>query len=330
MRQVQTDWKDEARGKWTGILGQLGVDQKYLRNVNGPCPSCGGTDRFRYDNKEGRGTFYCNSCGPGDGIKLLQNVRRCDFKEALEAVKSVLGIVQAEPLKKEPTPKERAAHMNRVLEESMPVGAGSLVHAYLKARGLERTHFPATIRFNPHCWFERDLFLPAMIALVQDEHGKNVNIHRTFLSPDGSGKANVLEPRKVMPGLLPPGSAVRLFSSKERMGIAEGIETAWAAARLFKMPVWAALNATLLSQWVPPSGVQELFIFGDHDKSHAGQEVAHGLARRLLSRRDNELRVKVLFPEEEGDDWNDVLLKDPSRCLLPSPSHTLPPSTRLC
>ncbi|WP_418319663.1 primase-helicase zinc-binding domain-containing protein [Piscinibacter sakaiensis] len=50
--------KRRAHGHWTQILGSLGVDERILGKRNGPCPLCGGTDRFQYtvvgDNDLGR------------------------------------------------------------------------------------------------------------------------------------------------------------------------------------------------------------------------------------------------------------------------------------
>ena len=45
-----------ASGRWHGILTALGVPQEFLTGKHGPCPICGGKDRFRFDNKNGRGT----------------------------------------------------------------------------------------------------------------------------------------------------------------------------------------------------------------------------------------------------------------------------------
>ena len=49
--------KDRARGRWPGILTALGVPAKALRNRHGPCPVCGGKDRFRFDDKGGAGNL---------------------------------------------------------------------------------------------------------------------------------------------------------------------------------------------------------------------------------------------------------------------------------
>ena len=76
-------------GQWPDILMRLGVDPAYLRNVHGPCPGCGGKDRFRFDDKNGRGTFICGGAGDiqaGDGFTLLEQTYGWTFKEALRHI----------------------------------------------------------------------------------------------------------------------------------------------------------------------------------------------------------------------------------------------------
>ena len=109
-----------------------------------------------------------------------------------------------------------------------------------------------------------------MLAMVRDGDGKPVTLHRTFLRPDGSGKAEMRSPRKLMPGPVPAGSAIRLGPVREVLGIAEGIETALAASMMFKMPVWSVINAAGMSSWSPPEGVSEVHIFGDCDEGFGG------------------------------------------------------------
>jgi putative DNA primase/helicase len=85
---------NRAQGRWHGILTHLGVDPVFLRNRNGPCPACGGVDRFRWDDKDGNGTFYCNGGGDpiaGDGFGLIKHLDQCDFPEAANKVEEVLG-----------------------------------------------------------------------------------------------------------------------------------------------------------------------------------------------------------------------------------------------
>lgn len=85
--------KQRARGQWPAILVALGIDPAHLRNRHGPCPACGGRDRFRFDDRDGDGRYYCNGCGAGDGFNLLEKTHRWTAPEALQAVARWLGMV---------------------------------------------------------------------------------------------------------------------------------------------------------------------------------------------------------------------------------------------
>ena len=82
-----------ARGRWPQTLSTLGIDVPNHPKKHGPCPACGGKDRFRFDDEDGRGTWFCNQCDPkaGDGFDLVQNVRRCEFLSAAQLVREALG-----------------------------------------------------------------------------------------------------------------------------------------------------------------------------------------------------------------------------------------------
>ena len=83
----------QAQGRWRAILTRLNIHVPARPMQHGPCPACGGKDRFRFDDLEGRGTWYCNQCEPhaGDGLALIQNVTGCRFPEALALVAEALG-----------------------------------------------------------------------------------------------------------------------------------------------------------------------------------------------------------------------------------------------
>jgi len=53
----------------------------------GPCPFCGGRDRFRVWPEEGpTGRFWCRGCGKhGDGLQLIRELKGLSFPEALKA-----------------------------------------------------------------------------------------------------------------------------------------------------------------------------------------------------------------------------------------------------
>ncbi len=89
--------KAAARGNWHQILTALGVDLACMTNRHGPCPGCGGKDRFRFDDQEGDGTWLCGRGGEapiaGDGFDLLVHIGRTKGA-ALEAVVDYLLIAE--------------------------------------------------------------------------------------------------------------------------------------------------------------------------------------------------------------------------------------------
>ena len=78
------DTKEYARGHWREILVQLGVEVPAMSHKHGACPGCGGTDRFRFDDKGGRGSFIW---GPlrkrkKSYVKLLRRAAAADIYPA--------------------------------------------------------------------------------------------------------------------------------------------------------------------------------------------------------------------------------------------------------
>lgn len=290
---------DAARGKWRGILLSLGIDEKYLTGKHGPCPMCEGRDRFRWDNQNGNGGFICNICGAGNGFDLLMQVKGWKFAQCAAEVDQVCGNVEAEAVRPKIDEKSRVDMLNRLWLSATQVQDGDPAHVYLAGRVALPRSMPACLRYAPNCPLPEGQREPAMLALVRGADGDPVNIHRTSLA-----KVDGKRFRATMPGDLPAGSAVRLFPLHgTRLGIAEGIETALAAAARFNLPVWSALNSTLLSKWIAPAGVTEVIVFGDHDPKFGGQSAAYTLAHRLAAR--DRLQVEVRIPETMGLDWAD-------------------------
>ncbi|HAT4411864.1 TPA: DNA primase [Klebsiella oxytoca] len=80
-----------AAGRWPAVLAGLHIDVPDSPRKHAPCPACGGSDRFRFDDG-GRGSFICNQCGAGDGLDLVRKVNKCDTSEAARLAADVLGI----------------------------------------------------------------------------------------------------------------------------------------------------------------------------------------------------------------------------------------------
>src|SRR3954469_21722173 len=91
---------ERARHRWPEILPQLGIDTRFLKNVHGPCPLCGGKDRFRFDDREGTGSYYCSGCGPGVGLILVKRKNGWDHKTACCEIDKIIGRGDPEPTNK--------------------------------------------------------------------------------------------------------------------------------------------------------------------------------------------------------------------------------------
>lgn len=302
---MRNDIQERAVGRWYGILSALGIKSEFLRNKHGPCPACGGKDRYRWDNKDGKGTFFCSNCGAGDGFGLLKTVKGWDFKQAVEQIETVIGKAKLEAPRSVMSAEEQREAMRKRWQECRAVQPSDAVAKYLKNRiGIDA--IPSVIRSAPN--------RPAMVSLMQAPDTRATMVHTTFLTIDGH-KAKMDQPRLMMHGGIANGAAVRLALYVDELGIAEGIETALSATALTGIPCWAALNEVLLQKWIPPKEVKRVVIFGDNDANYVGQSAAFMLARRVRLSGDNPPSVEVRIPPTIGHDWNDVLANtNSSRC----------------
>src|SRR5215472_3726668 len=193
---------DRMRGRWKEILPRFGVDTSYLRNRHGPCPLCGGKDRFRFDDKAGSGSYFCSQCGAstgeGAGIRLLMKFRDWDFRTAAMEIDRIVGdcrplrLVHSRP--ERPTPKsrtseaQRAAAIERLIAEATNP---NVVDRYLARRGVHVR--PQALLGHPSCpyWNEEGELLgrfPAVVVPIVNRDGELESVQRIY-------EADV-EPRK--------------------------------------------------------------------------------------------------------------------------------------
>lgn len=226
----------------------------------------------------------------GDHGDLLDVIREScgllDFKDVADEARRFLSLPQPEP---DPQPRPRPSSApagspesaRRLISMSQPI-TGTIVETYLRKRGITALHGTGALRFHPRCYYRPDNYSPtetwpAMIASVTDLDNRITGAHRTWLSPDGSGKAPIDTPRRAMGDLL--GNAVRFDRATHVMAAGEGIETMLSLRMaLPHMPMVAALSAAHLAAILFPATLRRLYIARDDDL--AGDNAMASLVER--------------------------------------------------
>ncbi|CAN7686030.1 toprim domain-containing protein [Rhizobium sp. LjRoot30] len=242
---------------------------------------------------------------------LVHSFSNDDWKTCRDHVRAALGLggeahfarPSAEDLEKIRQDEERLAiqQEQRAIDcwkASKPIG-GTIAESYLRRRGISCS-LPESLRFHPDCRHPGTSRLPAMVAAV--EGAERFAVHRTYLHPDGTGKADI-EPAKAMLGAV-AGGAVRLTASGFRIVVCEGIETglSLASGLVHGSPtIWAALSTSGMKRLALPGQPGSLLVATDGDD--AGRAAGNVLAERAVA-----LGWQVnLLPAPDGQDWNDVL-----------------------
>ena len=310
--------KERARGRWREILPALGIAESFLTGRNCACPLCGGTDRFRFIDRRGQdgdGMWLCSQCQPRPrpAMDLAMAYTGKPFRDAAQTVDDILGdrpaILQPQPPIRPTTEQTSYSHL-KVWRRGVPIRPGDIADRYLRHRGVGMEFCPPCLRFCKLDWVEDQdgvrVRHPAMFAAVTNPAGVHVATHRTFLAADGRGNAD-MKPRRKTTGRFGSGPQIRLMPTAPMMGIAEGIETALSAAKLFGVPVWSVVSAHGIETFVPPLECRRLIVFADHDTHGKSMQAAETLRARLT------VAVEIRMPDKPGTDWNDVLVSEVAR-----------------
>jgi putative DNA primase/helicase len=239
------------------------------------------------------------------------HINAWDFAKTAKEVEGVLGEVKFTPGRAKANEASVRNTMQKLWDQAAAIVHGDFVDAWFVGRGVGQAAYCRWLKKIDRAEHVDDdgrkSWHPAMVAKILSPDGTPTNLHRTYLSLTGQ-KANVDTARKVMAAGIAKGSAIRLFDAGPVLGVAEGIETAFAASAIFDVPVWSTINSTILSGWQPPEGVEQVIIFGDNDPKFGGQAAATALAHRLACIKDSPVSVRIEIPPIIGQDWNDVLL----------------------
>jgi putative DNA primase/helicase len=261
----------------------------------GPCPRCGGDDRFAIHI--GKQVFQCRHCGKGGGaISLVMWLDGVDFIRAVET----LAGDRREPVVRKPidnrakvAAEQDEAKQHRkaawLWSQRRPI-QGSIAETYLRSRGII-CPLPPTLAFLP----PSGDYPPSMIAAYalpnEIEPGvlgepRNVSaVHLTLLKPDGSDKAEVEKPKLFVGRPLGRPIVLSTVGDTLALGVVEGIEDGLSLCTAFeRLGVWAAGSGGCLPGLADsiPDYIESVTIWAHPDNT--GQNGARELAELLDAR----------------------------------------------
>ncbi|EDN1615589.1 DNA primase, partial [Salmonella enterica subsp. enterica serovar Infantis] len=297
MKMNVTETVKQACGHWSRILPALGV--KVIKNRHQACPVCGGSDRFRFDDKEGRGTWFCNQCGAGDGLKLVEKVFGVSASEAAGKVDAVTGnlppvaleVIAAAEAETEADRKAAAALAVKLMEKTRPASG----NAYLTRKGFpghECVMLTAIHKTGGVTFRAGDMVVP-----LYDNAGALVNVQ--LINSDGL--------KRTLKGGAVKGACHTIEGKKQagkRLWVAEGYATALTVHHLTGETVMVALSsvnllslASLARQKHPAC---QIVLAADRDLNGNGQSKAAAAA--------DACEGIVALPPVFGD-WNDAFMQ---------------------
>jgi hypothetical protein len=225
------------------------------------------------------------------------------FRDVLEEARRFLSLPQQEYRSapaRPPVPGGSPEAARRLFASARPI-PGTLAAIYLRHRGIADVGDLPALRFHPTCFYRahegapRETW-PALLAAVTDPEGVVTGVLRTWLARDGSGKAPLATPRRSLGRLL--GSGARFGKATDVLTAGEGLETMLSLRVVLPaLPIVAALSATHLAAFVPPSGLRRLYIARDNDR--VGRRAAE-----MLGERAHAEGIEALVLTPQWDDFN--------------------------
>jgi hypothetical protein len=280
-------------------LERRGVKLRGRADRCGPCPQCGGDDRFSIHI--GDQVFNCRICGAkGHGaIDLVMFLDGSGFKEAVATLcgrEPKYPAHHARPAPAaalSPARLDRSDDVNRKrtgdIWRASADPRGTLVHVYLENRKLDLPDECAgeVIRFHPDCPMRGEHY-PAMICLVRSIASNEPQaIVRTALTPEGRAikrpdKEGRLRTFRMSLGPT-GGGAIKIDADEhvtQGLCVGEGVETCLAGRQMGLRPVWALLGTAGVEKFPVLPSVNGLHVFRENDANLAGPKACEACAAR--------------------------------------------------
>lgn len=282
----------EYQGRWRQTLEGYGCQLPSGRH-HGPCPVCGGKDRFRFDDKDGRGTWFCSKCEPqsGGGLLLLS---RYLGKSTLETAKELIG-----------DDYERSAAPVRQHVDNAAVAKANAEQA---AKGAQMMLSGAVMR--SHQYMDGKGLLGEWLTngeVMIDYTGARIGVGELLLIPAYKNgllvnmqKINLDGEKRPITGGYMSGVYHCIDGKTKAIAIVEGFATGVTVNRMTGYMVYCAFMAGNLAEVTKFVREQhpdaKVIMFADNDESRTGQAKAEAAAIPI--------NALVALPPEIGD-WDD-------------------------
>lgn len=294
-----------ACGHWPDLLAAVGIDIP-RRGKHGPCPACcDGKDRFRLDDKEGRGTFICNQCGAGDGLDLVCKVMGKTPKEAAELIAPLVGLSDGglDPAVREQVHQQqqaRAAQEQKHAEQQRRKAvrrASSIIadtkqgmSPYLERKALSGLLMPLTQRVI--VVGELTYQPGSLVVTLWDETGALVNVQ--LINAEGE--------KRYLPGGQKAGAFHRIDGG-ELVAVVEGYASGLSVQAATGATVYCAMDAGNLQAVAQIAHRQHpearVLLCGDNDEGTEGNP-----GKTKAEQAAAAVGGLVALPPVAGD-WND-------------------------
>lgn len=293
---------DQFHGQWATVLSNYGCQLPSGRK-HGPCPVCGGKDRFRFDDKNGRGTWFCSQCEPNSGGGLLL-LSRFIGKSVMDTAKELTGDIK---LKTIPKKKVHIVNHDEVREagiEQAKKGAALLMasstvseHQYMNDKG-----FSGQWSVNGEAIYSRDGIIAKGDLLLVPVYKNNLLVNVQKITKDGV--------KRPLFGGDMQGVNHTIDGKTKNIAVVEGYATGITINKLTKFKTYVAFNAGNLEAAVRQVKTEypeaNIVVFGDHDKIDPAHNRRTG--EYYANKASDPFAAKVALPPELGD-WDDYRQK---------------------
>ncbi|WP_421314945.1 DUF927 domain-containing protein [Aeromonas veronii] len=293
-----------ACGHWPDLLAAVGIDIP-RRGKHGPCPACGGKDRFRLDDKAGRGTWICNQCGNGDGLDLVGKVTGRQPKEAAELIAPLVGlsdsgldhaareqIHQQQQARAEQEHKQAEQQRRKAARRATSISADIKqgVSPYLERKALSGLAMPLTQRVI--AVGELTYQPGSLVVPLWDEAGELVNVQ--LINTEGD--------KRYLPGGQKAGAFHRIDGG-ELVAVVEGYASGLSVQVATGATVYCAMDAGNLQAVAEIAHRQHpedrILLCGDNDEGTEGNP-----GKTKAEQAAAAVGGLVALPPVAGD-WND-------------------------